>query len=285
MLRRVIRHAVAIGATVLAGGFFGATLVRLAPGFGVDEQEMDTRLRDESVLALRQSREQEQNVVRYYGRYLAGLLKGDLGVSRSLHRPVAELFAQRIPVTFRSVGAGLLAGWSLGLALALPAGIGRRPEYELFSTFLTGGLLSIPSALLALCLLFLGGAASCAIALVVLPRVFCYVRNLLSATSTQPHVLTAKAKGLSAAQVLMRHVLPPAAPQIFALAGVSVSIALGAAIPIEVICDVPGIGQLAWQAALGRDLPLLVNLTVLVTVVTLAANALSDFAVTASTPA
>ena len=52
--------------------------------------------------------------------------------------------------------------------------------------------------------------------------------------------------------------------------------ALGAAIPIEVICDSPGIGQLAWQAALGRDLPLLVNMTLFVTLVTLGANSASD---------
>jgi peptide/nickel transport system permease protein len=61
-----------------------------------------------------------------------------------------------------------------------------------------------------------------------------------------------------------------------ALAGVSVSLALGAAIPVESLCGLPGIGQLAWQAALSRDLPLLVNLTILVTVVTLLANSGAD---------
>jgi len=54
--------------------------------------------------------------------------------------------------------------------------------------------------------------------------------------------------------------------------------ALGAAIPVEALCGIPGIGQLAWQAALGRDLSLLVTVTVLVTVVTLAANTGSDLA-------
>ena len=42
------------------------------------------------------------------------------------------------------------------------------------------------------------------------------------------------------------------------------------------MCGLPGIGQLAWQAALSRDLPLLVNLTVLVTLVTLLANSGAD---------
>lgn len=282
--RRLIRHVAAIAATVLLGGLLGATLVRLAPGFGVDEQELDPRLREDTLQALRQSRAEDRQILHYYVRYLAGLSRGDLGVSRSLQRPVAELFAQRLPITFRSVALGLLAGWFLALALALPAGIFRIPAYDLLSSFLSGIFLCLPSAVVGLFFLFIGGAVSLAIAAVVFPRVFRYCRNLLLAASALPHVLTAKAKGLGPVRILAWHVLPPSAPQILALAGVSVSIAFGAAIPIEVICDSPGIGQLAWQAALARDLPLLVNLTVLVTVVTLVANAVSDFAVAASTP-
>ena len=74
----------------------------------------------------------------------------------------------------------------------------------------------------------------------------------------------------------MWHVVPVVAPQILSVAGVSVSIALGAAIPVEALCGFAGVGQLAWQAALARDLPLLVNITVLVTLVTLLANSGAD---------
>jgi ABC-type dipeptide/oligopeptide/nickel transport system permease component len=92
---------------------------------------------------------------------------------------------------------GLAAGWSLALALALPAGRRANSAYDAALTILTGLLVCFPSALLAL-----------------------------------------------------------ADPQGLALAGVSATIALSAAIPVEVICDSPGIGQLAWQAATARDLPL-----------------------------
>jgi peptide/nickel transport system permease protein len=77
-------------------------------------------------------------------------------------------------------------------------------------------------------------------------------------------------------RILAWHVLPVAGPQLIALAGVTISLALGASIPVESLCGLPGIGQLAWQAALSRDLPLLVNLTVLVTLVTLLANSGAD---------
>jgi peptide/nickel transport system permease protein len=69
-----------------------------------------------------------------------------------------------------------------------------------------------------------------------------------------------------------------ALPQLGSLAAISVSLALGAAIPLEVLCDQPGIGQLAWQAALGRDLPLLVGLTLVMALVVMSVNTISDIA-------
>jgi peptide/nickel transport system permease protein len=91
-----------------------------------------------------------------------------------------------------------------------------------------------------------------------------------------PHVLTAKARGLSGLRILGWHVLPNIAAPMLALAGVTVSLALGAAIPVEVVCDYPGLGQLAWRSALARDVPVLVNLTLIIALVTVAANSFSD---------
>lgn len=273
---RLLRHFAILLLTALLGGLLGATLVRFAPGFGVDEQELDTRLSGESIRALRQSHAGEHNILRYYAAYLAGMFRGDLGVSQSLGQPVTALFAERIPVTLRSLVLGLACGWFFGLALALPGILSRRGSYEAFTAVVTGIFLCLPSAVLALLFLYLSGPVPLAIGLVVFPRVLRYSRNLLLQTYNLPHVITARAKGLSGARILFWHILPPAAPQLLALVGVSVSMAFGAAIPIEVICDSPGIGQLAWQAALGRDLPLLVNLTLLVALMTLVANSLSD---------
>ena len=274
----IVRHIVKILVTLLVGGFLGATLVRLSPGFGVDEQELDARLNADSIRAIRHARDPEGHILPFYAQYLAGLFKGNLGFSHSLGRPVAELLAERIPVTLRSVGTGVVGGWLLAVVLALPSATYRLRAYDLFSTFLSGIFLCLPSAVLALLLLFTGGAPGCAIALVLFPKIFRYTRNLLLETYRAPHVLTAHAKGLSRARILAWHVLPCAAPQILALGGVSVSMAFGAAIPVEAICDSPGIGQLAWLAALGRDLPVLVNLTLLVTLVTLVAGSVSELA-------
>src|SRR5208337_3993760 len=101
-------------------------------------------------------------------------------------------------------------------------------------------------------------------------------RNLLAKAYAMPHIVMARAKGLSELRILFWHVVPLAGPQLLAVAGISVSIAVGAAIPVEAICGLAGVGQLAWQAALARDLPLLTNITMLVTAVTLLANSGAD---------
>ena len=278
-IRHLLRHFLAVSITILLGGLLGATLVRLAPGFGVDEQELDARLNAESLRALRESRADERNVARFYGLYLIGMIHGDLGNSHSLNRPVAELLAERLPVTLGSIAVSLLAAWSLGILLALPGAMSPSPAYDIFSTALSGVFLCLPAALLSILLLWAGGTVPLAIALVVFPRLFRYVRNLLGETYASPHVLAARARGLSTTRILVWHVMPASGLQLLALAGVSLNMALGAAIPVEVICDSPGIGQLAWQAALARDLPLLVNLTVLVAVMTMVANSASDLAI------
>ncbi len=141
---------------------------------------------------------------------------------------------------------------------------------------MSGAFLCVPAAVLALVSVILNTPGYLAIALIVFPKIYRYSSNLLSKAYAMPHITAARARGLGEARILIWHVLPVVGPQMITLAGITVSLALGASIPIESLCGLPGIGQLAWQAALSRDLPLLVNLTVLVTLVTLLANSSAD---------
>jgi len=276
LLSRIARHLAAIAGIVLLGGFLSATLVRLAPGFDTDERQFDPSLNAESVRALRQARAGEHNILRFYAAYLRGAMHGDLGTSHALGQPVQNLLRERWPVTLRVAGLGLLLGWLLAATLAFSACLWRRPAYDLFGTTVSGAFLCIPAAVLALLSVIFNAPGYLAIALIVFPKIYRYARNLLAKSYALPHITAARAKGLGEIRILLWHVLPVVAPQMIALAGITVSIALGASIPIESLCGLPGIGQLAWQAALARDLPLLVNITVLVTLVTLLANSAAD---------
>ena len=268
------KHATRILVITLAGGFLALALTRLAPG--VDEREIDTRLSDESRAAIRQSHEAERNIFHFYWGWLRGAVRGDLGVSQTMNRPVTELLSERLPVTARLMAWGLATGWALGLGLAAPLAFLRWRGYEFGASGLAALFLCIPAAVLALLFVLLRAPAALALGLLVFPKIFRYSQALLQQSAVLPHVLTARAKGLGNIRVLLWHYLPPATGQWLALFAVSVTLALSAAVPIEVVCDLPGIGQLAWKAALGRDLYLLVCLTGIVTLATAAAKATSD---------
>ena len=269
-MRLILKHALKLLLTLFLGGLFAATLVRFAPGFGVDEEQLDIRLNNQSIEAL--THQPQQTLGAFYFHYCKRLLHGDFGVSRTLQRPVAELVAERLPQTIKFVALGLTLAWTLGLSLACITVLARSSALDTLAGLLCGALLCMPAAVLAL-LFVLGRAPErLLLGVVVFPKIYSYSRSLLLRSFNRPHVLTARAKGLGNARVLLSHVLWPAAPQLLAVAGVSASLAFTAAIPVEAICDLPGVGQLAWKAALGRDLYLLVTLSVLVTAVTLIAN-------------
>jgi len=274
--RRITRHGITIIATVLIGGFLSATLVRFAPGFDADEAQLDPHLNSASVEALRQVRSEQHNIFRFYIRSLQRVVHGDLGNSISLGQPVLKLLQERASRTVRLVGIGLVLSWAAVLALALSAARLRTLSFDTFSTILSGTLLCLPAAVLALLSVLWSVPGAVAIALIVAPRDYRYTRNLLAGAYSRPHIVTARAKGLSELRILFWHVIPVAAPQLLAVAGVSVAMAVGATVPVEAICGFAGIGQLAWQAAIARDLPLLTNITILVTLVTLLANSGAD---------
>jgi peptide/nickel transport system permease protein len=277
MLRtKILGHVLALLATAILGGLLSATLVRLAPGFEADEHALDPHLSAQSLQALRQDRRQDRNILRFYVSYLNRAVHGDLGTSLALGQPVRILLRDRAPLTLRLLAVGLGLGWLAALILAFSAALLRLSAYDAVTAVVSGSVLCLPAAVLALLSVLWNFPGALAIALIVFPRLYRYARNLLAKSYSLPHIITARAKGLGEARIFLWHVLPGVAPQLLAVAAVSVSMAIGAAIPVEALCGLAGIGQLAWQAALARDLPLLVNITILVTLVTLLANSGAD---------
>ena len=269
----IISRALAI---VLISGFAGATLVRVAPGFGIDERVLDPRLSAETIGAIEREHSAERNLLEFYPRFLMGLFRGDAGRSIVFGQPVAQLIRDRVPTTIRLVTVGLVLGWSAALLCAIAIVVKQRTSTTVAAMALSGALLSIPAAVLAVfCLLFRLSPAI-AIAAVVFPRIFPHAYEQFRASQSAPHVVMARARGLGASRLFLFHVIPPALMPLVALAGVSVTLAFGAAIPVESLADAPGIGQLAWRAALGRDLPVLVAVTLLLTVFTVFANLVAD---------
>ena len=261
---------------VFIGGLLGATLVRFAPGYGVTEEELDSRLNADSVRALRESHAAHGGLMSFYVQYASKLLHGDLGFSDAMGEPVWQLIQERFPETAKSVGFGVGLGWALGLSLAILSITARSAMVDLGTSLAASIALCTPAAVLALLCVIAQAPGRLVIAAAIFPKVFQYGRKLLLRSASLPHVLAASARGLNRSRIFVRHILPVTAPQLLALAGITVSLGFTAAIPVEALCDMPGIGQLAWKAALARDLELLVMLTMVVTTVTLVANSTAE---------
>lgn len=262
---------------LVLAGLLGAALVRFAPGWDVDEAQLDVRLARRSVERIGQERAQSHDPVSFYVKYLLGLGRGEVGRSELYGQAVAQLIRERFGVTTRTVAHGLFAAWCGAFIVGTAVALSNRPVTLVGATVLTASALSIPAAVLAVFCLVARFPPSVAIAAIVFPRIFPHVYEQLRSGLARPHVLFGRARGVSPIRVFLWYLLPIAAGPLIALAGVSITLALSASIPVEALADSPGIGQLAWKAALGRDLPVLVTITLLLTAITTIANLCSDF--------
>jgi peptide/nickel transport system permease protein len=254
-----------LGLVVVAGGFAAAALVRFSPGFDIDENSWNPRIGAATLEAMHRAHEHDNRLPYFYLHYLRAAMHGDLGQSDSFRMPVAELLRERAPVTAQLLGWGTAGGLLLGAVAAWLAVWPRRIGLEVLAVSSSGLLLAIPPAVLALAFFFEEAPLALAVALAVFPRVFGTVRAVLEDLFAAPALLAARARGVGPATLALRYVVGGAVPQWIALVGVALVLAFGLIIPIEALCDVPGIGQLAWKAALARDLPLLCGLALIIT--------------------
>jgi peptide/nickel transport system permease protein len=117
-----------------------------------------------------------------------------------------------------------------------------------------------------LCMLCDCGGPVLVMTLMVAARDFKFLDRILRNAWRNPHLLQARSQGLTTTRLVYAHILPSIAPQLLALATLSIVTALSALVPVEVLFSVPGLGQLAWNAAMNRDLPVLLAVTMIMAV-------------------
>ena len=248
-------------------------LVRYAPGYLSDAREMDSRYADAARAEMSQEAARSHSLMQMLSSEIDGWAHGNAGISRQYGVPVSELIRPRLAVTGGLMVRSLALGWTLAIAASLIASAGRSPSalWQAPSTL----LLAIPTAAMAtLCLLAGTGGPVLVMALLLAARDFKFLQRTLRKAWLAPHVLQARAQGVVTWRILLAHLLPGIAPQLSALATLSIVTALSAVVPVEVIFNVPGLGQLAWSAAMNRDLPVLLAITMIMALaVTLAGMA------------
>jgi len=267
-----LTRAFAIVLLVIIGS---TLLVRYAPGYLSDAREMDSRYGDAAREELSAEAARSGSLRHLLSTEVSAWLRGDAGTSRQYGIPVAELIRPRLAVTGRLLLRALILAWSLAVCAALLSS--ARPKPSLLWQSPATLLLAVPTAAMAtLCLLADYGGPILVMAILLAARDFKFLHSTLRKAWLDPHLLQARAQGIRLPRLLLAHILPAAAPQLAALVSLSIVTALSALVPVEVIFNVPGLGQLAWNAAMNRDLPVLLAATVIMAFAVTVAGMASD---------
>lgn len=230
-------------------------------------------------------------LLKQYGRYLGGILRGDLGPSyKYLDRDIVDIVADTLPA---SVFLGLCA-LGMALTLALPLGVTAAARHDRWvdraCTFLATLGISLPNFILGALLIWFfalklrwfqaarwgmpGSAVLPAITLGAMPcaQVTYLLRSSLLETLDADFIRTARAKGVREFFVLFKHALRNSVIPVLTLLGPLFAILISGSFVVEYVFAIPGMGRFFITAVTDRDYPLVMGVTLVYTAILVIAN-------------
>ncbi|WP_406856914.1 ABC transporter permease [Alsobacter sp. KACC 23698] len=298
-----LRRLLALLATLAAATLIVFTVMEVLPGDPAQVM-LGTEARPDTLAALRDKLGLNQPAPERYVAWVAGLLRGDFGVSYTYSTPVSELLAERLLV---SLPLALLA-LALATAIAIPLGAwaaaNRNGAADLSVMTATQVGVATPNFWFAMLLVLLfsitlrwlpaGGFPGWSagpwpgLRALILPAVALalpqasilarVMRSSLLDTLGEDYVRSARAKGLSEGQALRRHALRNALIPVLTIMGLQFSFLLAGTIIIENVFYLPGLGRLVFQAINQRDLVVVKSVVVVLVASVIVVNFAVDMA-------
>lgn len=273
-------------------------LLKAVPGDPVTIMAGEHSLNPQSIANLRAELHLDEPLYKQYGYYLWGLLQGDLGFSYRYKRPVADIFKDFFPNSFRLALAAVFVEIILGIFAGIIAAVRKESFMDSFLTVLTTLLVCLPVFWLGMLLqsllgvrlrwLPVSGIGNGSLRYYILPAltlaasssafVFRLMRSSLLEVLSQDYIRAAYAQGISRARVIYKHALRGALPPVVTLIGLDFGSIIGSAIATEVVFNWPGIGRQIYLAILARDRQLVLNSTLLLVLIFVFLNLLVDLA-------
>jgi peptide/nickel transport system permease protein len=286
---------------------------------GDASQNVNPALAEQIVRETRQLYGLDQPLHIQYWRWLKRILTLDFGESLRDHRPIIDSLKERIPVSVELASISLALAYLISIPLGIYSSTHQYSTGDKVSTVLLFMLYSLPNFWLAtMAIVYFGGGDFWNVFPVyglhtsgsenwtawrrlqdelwhlVLP-ITCMTSYTLAALSRymrasmlevirQDFIRTARAKGLSERLVVYRHALRNSLIPIVTLMADILPALIGGSIVIETIFGIPGMGQLSWEAVLGRDYPLLMAIFTLSALLTLVGILLADILYTIVDP-
>ncbi|ACM30068.1 ABC transporter permease [Rhizobium rhizogenes] len=236
----------------------------------------------------------DQPLYLQYLRFLAGLLRFDLGQSYVQHLPVLDIIGSRVPYTLSLASGALVVALGLGVPIGVLIAV-RRHSWEsrwLMSFVLIGQ--SMPTFWTSILLIMLFGVvlrwlptsgASGMVSLLMPAFALGFLsmatfarvaRTAVLDELEKDYVRTGHAKGLSMARIVIRHLLRNAAVPLVTISALEIANLLTGAIIIETVFAWPGLGQLTIQAISARDFPIVQGVVLIGAAAAILLNLLAD---------
>lgn len=301
MVRRRVALTVVLLLVVSASTFI---LVSLSPGDPA-EQILGFNATPESLARLRSAMGLDQPLWDQYWNWIRSAVTGDLGTSISTGTPVADAISARLPVTLSLVGGALLITSIMGvgggvLASLRKGAVARAIDavallgFALPSFWLASGLVALfavrlgwfpaigyvpfaesPADWLRSLVLPIAALALSSVAFVAKQT-----RESMSGALDSEYVRMGRAHGVPGRSLVLRHALRNAAMPVVTVIGVQAVGLLAGTLFVENVFSLPGLGSLLVQSALGHDVPVVLGITMTITLLVVAVNAVVDLAYT-----
>ncbi|AJF63559.1 ABC transporter permease [Streptomyces vietnamensis] len=286
---------------LLAASFLAFAVLRLVPG---DPAAVlagpDASAETEAVIRARLGL--DAPLPTQYVRWLGDLLTGDLGPSYAIGGRTADLIGDGLGATVELTLGALLFVVVLGAAFGILGATARNRWVLGTVRVLTTGALAVPPFVTGVLLVLLfsvllgvlppGGrvplltAPDLGVQYLLLPSLCLalpsaavlgrYLEDGIERALAEDYVRTATAAGIAPRRLLLRHALPNALPPVVTLLGMQTGYLLGGAVLVEAIFAWPGLGQLAEQALIRRDYPVVQDLLLLLVTVFVLVQLLTD---------
>ena len=293
MLSYTIRRILWIIPVLIFTTFIQYVMLDMAPGTVADSWITD-EMTQEEIDAIYRSLDLDKSAVWRYGKFLYGLIQGDLGKSMVSGEPVWEIYMSRWPATLKLTLWSLLLGITLGISLGMLAAKFAGTILDTLTTAFSLIGLSMPGFWLALLLMrwfslemrifppiYDGTWKSYVLPVIAsgfsMSATLCrQTRSAILEVVRQDYLRTARAKGVPERRVTFRHTLRNAWIPIVTVAGMMLGITFAGSAIIETIFTWPGVGTLMIQALQRRDITMSVGCVTLTTTVVLVLILLVD---------
>ncbi|MGX1100729.1 peptide/nickel transport system permease protein [Amorphus sp. MBR-141] len=291
---------------LLAVSVFGFGLLRLMPGDFAEVllmAQMDGEIPSaEALRTFEAAHGFDDPLPVQYGRWLGGVLTGDLGTSLITGEPVGREIVLRLASSLKLALAALALSFLIAIPIAVFAARFRNGAFDRLSAVVAVLGMSIPNFWYALLLALLfsltlgwlpssgyGTWQHAVLPTLVIGTSVCgvsarYVRSLLIDETGRPYMRTAAMKGLRPVSALVRHAGPNVLPAILTLAGLQFARIFDGVIIVETLFGWPGIGRLLVESLLNRDFPLIQACFLAIAVAYVLTNLIVDLAIAAVDP-